>query len=148
MNSFSSMTVRTLTVLLVVAALLLSATILPGLFSSGAENQAASITTQETTADRGLPNYDVRTEKSAAAASALERFRIEVGRDYLSVDMLRGKIAAGESAIRERNKDVVVEYSDRLGSAEVISPSVWKDDPEMLTPPSGGDRPTVLRNFL
>jgi hypothetical protein len=145
MKNFSAATVRTLTVLLVVAAMLLSVTIIPELFSSNAENHAAEVS--ESSPERGLPNFDVRVDRTSTDVT-LDDLRSSAGRDLMTVDLVRSKIAAGDAELRERMPDVVIEYNDRLGAAEVISPNVWKDDAQLLSPPSSGDRPHALKNFI
>src|SRR5688500_5510845 len=145
MTNFSTVAVRTLTVLLIVTALVFSTLLLPGLFNSTAETRSGS---EPAEAEKGLPNFDIRTQNNGEAKAALAGFRGALGRNTGSVDMIRAKIAEGEVALRTRMPDVVVEYNDRLGAAEVISPNVWKDDPQYLTSPGGGERPEALKNFL
>ena len=148
MKNFSSLTVRTLTVLAVVTALLFSIALLPSLFHSNAENQAASSETPKGSQERGFPNFDIRTQRDARSADDLARFRSSVGTDESLVSALRGEITKGEESLRARLPDIVVEYNDGLGEAEVISPNVWKDGAELLTQPSSDGRPTLLRDFL
>ncbi len=136
-----------LTVLLIVTALVLSVAILPESFSSSAENHAAS-TQPELSPERGLPNFDIRTEKTGEKEGALNSLRSFAGRDDLSVDSVRAKLADGEASLRQRMPDVVLEHDGRIGITEVISPSVWKDDAQLLTPPTNGNRPEALRSFL
>ena len=145
MNSFSTSTVRALTILAVITIFLSSIAIVPGLFNSNAENQTAS----EPTAERGFPNFDIRTQNDASAMDRLSSFRSSAGKDESFVAAVRSEIARGEESLRSRLPDVVVEYSDRLGSAEVISPNVWKDTSELLTQPAAReDRPASLKSFL
>src|SRR5215207_9423601 len=146
MTNISTATVRTLAVLLIVAALLVSVSILPGMFSSNAENRAESDFLP--TPEDGLPNFDLRVAKTAETSGTIDGLRYAAGRDPLSVDLTRSKIAAGAAALRDRLPDVVVEYNDGLGSAEVISPDVWKDSAQLLTPAGRGDRPTALKSFI
>ena len=148
MKNFPTVAVRTLTVLLIVAAFLIAVSILPGFFSSTGENQAASMPESIETSDRGLPNFDIRTDKSAASTDVLVQLRGKLGRDASSVAGLREEIVRGEDQLRTQIPDVVVEYSERIGQAEVISYDVWKDDPQLLTEPGDGSRPDRLRNFL
>jgi hypothetical protein len=85
MKNFPAATVRTLTVLSIVAVFLLAVSVLPGLFSSAGDNQAASIPRTDETAQRGFPNFDIRTDKSSESADALVQIRGKLGRDA-SVD--------------------------------------------------------------
>ena len=148
MKKFSSLTVRTLAVLMFVTALLFAIAILPGALHSSAETEAASATVQIDRSEHGFPNFDIRTQNSTESRDQLARFRSSVGKDDSFVAGSRNEMTRGEDALRNRLPDVVFEHSDRLGNAEVISPDVWKDGSELLTQPSSGDRPTVLRNFL
>ena len=147
MKNFPAATVRTLTVLSIVAVFLLAVSVLPGLFSSAGDNQAASIPRTDKTAQRGFPNFDIRTDKSSESADALVQIRGKLGRDASSIATLREAIVRGEDDLRSRIPDVVVEYNDRLGAAEVISHDVWKDDAQLLTGPGSGHRPDRLKTF-
>ncbi|MEO8572663.1 MAG: hypothetical protein ABI481_01745, partial [Pyrinomonadaceae bacterium] len=144
MNSFSTSASRALSVLAIVTILLFSIALLPGIFNSNAENQTAS----SPTAERGFPNFDIRTQNDPSAVDRLASFRSSVGKDSSFVAALRNDLTRGEESLRSRLPDVVLEHNDRLGSTEVISPNVWKDDSELLTQPSGEARPHTLRNFL
>src|SRR5688572_7586412 len=148
MKNFPTATVRTLTVLSIVAVFLLAVSIIPGLFSSAGDNQAASIPETNETAERGFPNFDIRTDKSAASADALVQIRGKLGRDASSIATLREDIVRGEDDLRSRIPGVVVEYNDRLGAAEVIAPDVWKNDSQLLSEPGSGSRPDRLKGFL
>ena len=149
MNNFSSLTVRTLVVLFVVVTLLVSVTILPGLFSSDAHTRtAAASSVEEVAPERGLPNFDIRLESGVAESDALQAFRGSLGRDASSVAAIREHIVKGADQLRSRLPDVTIEYSDRLGHVEVISPNVWKDDSLRLTNPGRGSRPDTLKAFL
>jgi hypothetical protein len=146
MKHFSSATVRTVVILVVFTLLVGAVSFLPEQFSSNAENQAAPA---ETSHERGLPNFDIRTDKSEQARESLIAYRGTVGKDASFVADLRDRIVRGENAIRSRMPDVVVEYNDRVGAAEVISPDVWKENAGLLTPPNRLDkRPDALKSFL
>ncbi|HUR99819.1 MAG TPA: hypothetical protein VMZ26_17270 [Pyrinomonadaceae bacterium] len=149
MKNFTSGAVRSLAFLGVVTFLMLAIALVPGVFYSGAENEAASppVEAINNTA-RGFPNFDIRTEKGDGAEDRLASFRSAVGKDSSFVAAIRNDLARGEESLRSRQPDVVLEHNDRLGSAEVISPDVWKDGSELLTPPSNEARPQSLRNFL
>ncbi len=147
MNNFSRLTLRTLTVLAVIAALLFCAALLPESFNSNAENRVDPL--RVSPENKGeLPNFDIREQDGSDAANTRVSFRGSVGIDASKVATIREEIVRGEESLRTRLPDVVVEYNERLGSVEVISPDVWKDDAPMLTAPIDGDRPEVLRNFL
>src|SRR5688572_15880405 len=100
---------------------------------------------QTASSKEGLPNFDIRRDGSA---DALAQFRNAAGRDINMVQEVRDSIASGGDELRSRLPEVVVEYNDLLGNAEVISPSVWENDPEMLSRPDGESRPKVLRGFI
>lgn len=101
------------------------------------------------TADRaesgGLPNFDIRED---GQADSLAGYRKSTGQDASSVADFRDAIVRGETALKDRLPDAVVEYSGRLDQAEVISGNVWAKEPSFLTEPNRGPRPEVLRNFL
>src|SRR5688572_25377982 len=97
MNNVSTLTIRTLTVLLVVTSMVFSASLLPELFSSNAESR---IDAAPAAAESGLPNFDIRTDRDAGAELVLANIRSAAGRDMLTVDTVRGRIAEGEAALR------------------------------------------------
>ncbi len=147
MKDSSFATSRTLAVLVVATILTASAAVLPELFNSNSGNHAAAA--ENSAAElRGLPNFDIRLQKDADSSDALVDFRGRLGRDASSVAAIRADIVRGEEALRASVADVVVEYSDRLGTVEVISPNVWKDDAPQLSQPDRGSRPEILRRFL
>src|SRR5829696_1120753 len=145
MKYFSSVTVRTLIVLFVVASMLFAVSMLPNLFKSNAENRVEAT---DDSADNGLPNFDIRISPSDAGDGSLASFRGSVGRDASAVSAIRQEIARGEENLRASLPEVVVEYDGRLGIPEVISPSVWKDREQRLSEPGRGHRPEVLKGFL
>ena len=100
------------------------------------------------TVEQGLPNFDIRTDGSESTISSLEKIRSSVGKGASRVADLRESIVRGESELRSRDPNVVVEYSDRLNHAEIISPDPWSQDIQPFVSTDGGNRPEKLRSFL
>ena len=140
MKRYGSIPVRTLLVLTVITGLVVTLAILPFSFASNSAS-AKSV-------ERGLPNFDVRLQHDDRSAQVLSSIRDRTGKNASTVAALRSEIANGESSLRSRMPGVVVEYNDRLGSAEVITPNVWDDTAELLSAPASGDRVQTLRNFI
>ncbi len=147
MKNVSAVTLRTIAFLVIATMLIACIALLPGLSSSNAENRSTLMPAIDA-AERGLPNFDIRTQKDAGSSAALDAIRGTLGRDASAVAAIREEIVRGEQSLRTRLPDVVVEYNDRLGIAEVISPDVWKDGLQKLTEPTSVERPEVLKTFL
>jgi hypothetical protein len=97
--------------------------------------------------DPGLPNYDLRTDKSNEAADVLLGFRQTSNKDAVAVAAVRDRFVAGEDSLRERVPSLKVEYNDDLRIPEVISPDVRRGD-NFLTGRSAAARPEILRRFM
>ena len=134
--------VRTLTVLMIITAIVAAIAMTPRPFASNLASAA------EKEGERGLPNFDIRTDTDVRSNQVLSHIRSSVGKDESSVRAIREEIVNGEASLRSRMPKVVVEYSDRLGNAEVISPDVWDDNAQRLSTPVGGERVQALRSFL
>ncbi|MGE3465536.1 MAG: M36 family metallopeptidase, partial [Pyrinomonadaceae bacterium] len=98
--------------------------------------------------DPEIPNYDIRESNEKGDHNFLISVRSRLGKSASDVADIRDGFVRGENALRATRNDLKVEYSPRLRSPEVISPDVWKANIEFLTPPSGGTRAEVLRNFV
>ena len=128
------------------AVALIAVVLLPPRPGSTAGPEDAHKTPAQTAASKeGLPNFDIRQDGSV---EALAQFRNASGRGLDSVQEIRESIVSGADELRSRLPEVGVEYNDLLGNAEVISPSVWTDEPEMLSRPDGKERPDALRSFI
>lgn len=139
MKDFARITVRTAIFLTLVTAFVTSMLLLPGQFGTKAKTRNPD--------RRGLVNYDIRIDRESA--ETLASFRGVVGRDSTSVKAIRDNIVRGGEGLRAQSPGVIVEYSDRLGHAEVISPDVRSNTTELITGPSNlAKRPETLRNFL
>src|SRR5688500_11399030 len=102
------MPVRTLTVLMVITALVAGIAMMPRPFASNATSAA------EKNVDRGLPNFDIRSDLDSRSAQVLSDLRASVGKDAWAVRAIRDEIVSGEASLRTRMPKVVVEYNDRL----------------------------------
>ena len=90
-------------------------------------------------------NYDVRTDKTAAAT--LANFRVRFGKNESNIAAARQTLFAGAAELKRRVPTLKVEYNNDLRVAEVIAP-----DPAQsfaaLTGASSAKRSEILRNFL
>src|SRR5688500_14980784 len=100
------MPVRTLTVLMIITALVAAIAIMPRPFASSAASAA------EKKGDRGLPNFDIRSQNDSHADQVLSDLRNSVGKDAWAVRGIRDEIVSGEASLRARMPKVVVEYNE------------------------------------
>jgi len=144
MKNFSRPAVRAAAVFALMIAVVVAVIIAPGSFLTKARE--LGFTKHET--NRGLPNYDVRLDRSADATSLVANLRSVAKRDVSASDAVRSLIADGVSNLKSTRPGLVIEPNDALGNAEVISTDVWRDGGDSLTLPSAVDRPSILKSFL
>ncbi len=99
--------------------------------------------------DGRWPNYDIRTDASAAARSALAGFRQEAGSGGERLAGLSRSFRQAEDALRARVPALVVEYSEDLRQPEVIGTDPTRR--AFLTgpgQPAGQPHAEQLRAFL
>ena len=138
---------KSLLISFVVLGLVTAAVFLPGRFTS----QAGSLKTgnglfvQTVSHDDALPNYDIRTDKTAS--DRISGFRQTSGRSAVAVADVREQFVAGEDGLRGRVPTLKVEYNPDSRTPEVIAPDV-KQGRASLTSATGEKRSDVLRNFL
>ncbi|MCD9185447.1 MAG: M36 family metallopeptidase [Pyrinomonadaceae bacterium] len=120
---------------------------LPSQFRSEANSQGKGkgLNPRTESHDQGLPNYDIRADKSAV--EKIEGFRQKAGKNALTVADLRDEFVSGEESLKQRVPTLKVEYNTDIRTPEVIAPDV-KQGRNFLTPASGGNRAEMLRNFV
>ncbi|MEO8648900.1 MAG: M36 family metallopeptidase [Acidobacteriota bacterium] len=90
--------------------------------------------------------YDIRQDK--AGIDAIAGFRQRLGKTSAAAGDDRADFVHGENRLRKAHPNVKVEYNLDLQIPEVIAPDVSVDSAQLLSPPSSGKRPTILKNFL
>jgi hypothetical protein len=95
--------------------------------------------------DEGLPNYDIRTDKSAFETMA--GFRSMANKTAVDVAKERQDFARGEEALRLRVPTLKVDYNSDLRIPEVIGPDVLQGK-AFLTDASVRKRSDILKDFL
>ncbi|HEX8735810.1 MAG TPA: M36 family metallopeptidase, partial [Pyrinomonadaceae bacterium] len=135
---------------LVVLGLLAAFFILPYQFrsSAGAAQNTNPKGLFDRTEAKEEPIYDIREDKSDKASQALVEFRRQAGKDAVAVANDREKFVRAEAALKARLPHAKVEYNNDIRIPEVITPDVWRDKVEFLTPPSDMKRADILRNFV
>ena len=135
---------------LFVLGLVTALVILPSQFRSNAGSQKSGdgLLTRTVSHEEGLPNFDIRWEKTQDREDAFVKYREAVGKDASAVADLRFDFVRGEDKLRTRVPTLKVEYNDTVRSPEVITPDVWKSQMDRLTAPSTGKRSEILRNFV
>ncbi len=94
---------------------------------------------------KDLPNYDIRSDKTAS--DNLAAFRGKTGKTAAEVADIRDSFAQGENALKRKSPTINVEYNDDIRIPEVIAPDI-KQRKSFLTPASALKRAGVLTNFL
>ncbi len=92
-----------------------------------------------------IPNYDIRTDKSAF--EKLAAFRETAGKSAVEVADIRDEFVRGEASLRTSVPTLKVDYNTDIRTPEVIGPDVLKGR-AFLTIPSTAKRSDVLLNFL
>ena len=92
-----------------------------------------------------LPNYDIRTDKTAS--DKLAAFRSVTNKTSANIADIRDSFVLGENALKQSVPTLKIEYNDELGIPEVIAPDV-RQGKAFLTSISGSKRSDVLSNFL
>lgn len=138
---------RSLLLTLFVLGITTAVVILPTQFRSSATSRKGSegLVPRTVSHDESIPNYDIRTNKSAI--DKIAGFRDSLGRSAVDVANIRDEFAAGESALKSRVPTLKVEYNLDIRIPEVIAPDV-KQGRAMLTGPSGVKRADILKGFL
>ncbi|HSI87706.1 MAG TPA: hypothetical protein VK918_01540, partial [Pyrinomonadaceae bacterium] len=132
---------------IVVLALFTVLTLIPSYFPSDAVTTGKGLIERTSTHVPGLENFDIRTDKTHESAQRIEAFRASAGRTASAIADTRDGFVRGEDALRTRVSSLKIEYTERLGIPEVITPDMWKSNIERLTGASGMKRADLLRNF-
>ncbi|MBS1771128.1 MAG: M36 family metallopeptidase [Acidobacteria bacterium] len=129
-----------------VAAIAVTAAVL--LYPHFAAKAAKGLFVQTVSSEDSLPNYDIRTDKDAAAK--IESYRGASGLSSLDVKAERNGFLSGETSLRERVPTLKIEYNTDIKIPEVIGPDVSKGR-HFLTAPAAvrdGKRAPLLVDFL
>lgn len=118
---------------------------LPAFFSSGTVVTGEGLVQRISSDDDGLPNYDIRLERSEW--ETLGSIRERSGVSALVVADLRDAAATGEKNLRTKLPELKIEYSERLGWPEIISPRALLGR-QVLTKPNSGQRASILKDFI
>lgn len=95
--------------------------------------------------DDGLPNYDIRLDKSAY--QTLAELRTRSGKSAPAVADVRDRLVEAEARLVSRMPHVKVEYGRELRQPEVIAPAAPLGR-EFLASANAGNRPDALKRFL
>ena len=95
--------------------------------------------------EQDLPNYDIRSDKSAF--TRISGFRSTASKTAVDIADTRDGFVQGEAALKHSVPTLKVEYNDDIRIPEVIAPDV-KQGKAFLTKPTTIDRPEILSNFL
>lgn len=111
----------------------------------GSSSMAAGLFSQTRSHDDDLPNYDIRTDKSAFEKIA--GFRTGTGQNAVEIADVRDRFVSGEQKLRQSVSTLKVEYNEDIRIPEVIGPDVSKGR-AFLTQPSSRKRSDLLKEFL
>ncbi len=98
----------------------------------------------------GLEFYDIRLDKSDAAAEAREQFRQKLGSDGARAGRIQQQIQTGEYELSRRVPDVAVDYNPEMNIAHIVGTDVLKTK-SFLTEPTSNSREAregLVRGFL
>ncbi|HEX8248894.1 MAG TPA: M36 family metallopeptidase [Pyrinomonadaceae bacterium] len=135
---------------LVVLGLFAALIILPYQFRSeaGANQNADTNGLFDRTEVKEEPMYDIREDKNEKSVQKIIEFRQKNGKDAVAVADQRERFARAEEALKQRLPNAKVEYNLDIRIPEVITPDVWRNKIDFLTPPSDVKRSDILRNFI
>ncbi|MFN2412293.1 MAG: M36 family metallopeptidase, partial [Pyrinomonadaceae bacterium] len=141
-SRFESGSRRSVLFALIVLAIITAIFVLPFQMRS----EAAKDLFQRTESHKdGLPNYDIRTDKTAI--DKLAGFRTGFGRDASEIADLRNVMVRGEQSLKQRVPTLKVEYNGDIRIPETIAPDVMRGR-AFLTRPSSVKRSDILKDFL
>src|SRR5580765_3083490 len=95
--------------------------------------------------EKDLPNYDIRTDKTAI--DTLAAFRTRLNKNASEVADVRDAMVRGERSLKQRMPTLKVEYNSDLRIPEVIAADI-KLGKAFLTRPSRSKRSGILKTFL
>lgn len=132
---------------LTVLGLIAAAAVLPfGLGAEAAKKKGEKGLFQITRShEDDLPNYDIRTDKTAF--EKLAAFRGTLNRSASEVADVRDDLVRGEDALRSEVPTLKIEYSPEIFLPEVIGTDVQKA-PAFLSRPTSEKRAGALKSFL
>ncbi len=119
--------------------------LLPMSFVSDAASAGEGLIEQTKSHDEGLPNYDIREDRTAV--EKLVSFRQAAGRNAVMIADLREEFVRGEKKLQVRVPDLKVEYNPEIKTPEVISAEI-KSGSSFLSERSTAKRSDILRGFL
>src|SRR5215213_7481037 len=152
-NNWKAEDRRRLLLCLIILGLTAALFILPHQFSSlaGGKQVKKGLFQRTQSHEEGIENYDIRNEiKSEEVADAFAKYRERLGKDSALVADMRDEFVRGEEELKSRIPTVKVEYNSDIRTPEVITPDVWKDNIEWLSPATSASmkRAEILRNFI
>jgi len=139
---------RSILLSLSVLGIITSIIILPSQFRSeaGAAQRAGNGLFAKTISQReDLPNYDIRSDKSAFEKIA--SFRASLNKDAVSIANERESFVKGETKLKSKIPNLKIEYNPEILTPEVISPDVALGR-DFLSEATSATRPNVLASFL
>jgi Zn-dependent metalloprotease len=132
---------RSLLIALTFLGLIAAIAFLPSMFNSG----AGKAQQKPETVVPDLEDYDIRTDKKAAAT--LLNFRQAAGKDAVAIADVSDDFVAGEKKLRQNVPTLKIEYNAELRNPGLIAPDVAQGS-AFLTAPSSASRAEILRDFL
>ena len=143
-NSTRTNVIFSIALLFLCAALI----ILPFQFRSQAinnevDNKELSLRTESH--EKGLENYDIRTDKSNSTVTSLLGFRQESGKTASLIADVKENFVDGEKDLRSRVNSLKIEYNADLRIPEVISPKSFGEN-AYLSESSNAKRSEILYN--
>lgn len=94
-----------------------------------------------------LPNYDIRTDETTEARTAIGKFLNDAGKTESLISAERKKFVRAEQNLLSNGAKVKIEYSEDLRTPEIIAPDLTSNE-NLLTAPSSEKRAAILKNFL
>ncbi|MBK8303937.1 MAG: hypothetical protein IPK98_11255 [Chloracidobacterium sp.] len=95
--------------------------------------------------EKGLENYDIRTDK--AAYEKIAAYRTVMGKDAVAVADARDAFVRGENELKKRVPTLKIEYNDDIRIPEIIAPDVQQGK-AFFTGRSSQKRSDILIDFL
>ncbi|MFN0140697.1 MAG: M36 family metallopeptidase [Pyrinomonadaceae bacterium] len=137
------MTKRSIFLSLIILALVAIVVLLP--YQRSSKASGGGLIERTKSHDDGLPNYDIRSDRSAFEKIAA--YRSASAKTAAQVADIRSEFVAGEASLQQRVPTLKVEYNLDIRTPEVIAPAV-NLAPAFLTGRSNAKRSETLRAFV
>ena len=112
---------------------------------AGGKDSGKGLFTRTVSHQDDLPNYDIRTDKSAYGK--LASFRTALNKSAVEVADVRDSFVKAESKLKSKVPNLKVEYNPEIRTPEVIAPDVTLGR-AFLSKATGEKRSTALVSFL